>query len=172
MLIFKVVEWEDILGNTQAWNVLIWFASMVALAEGLQKTGFVSWFAAGAAARLSGVTPLVAMILLVGIFFACHYLFASLTAHATAVLPVVLAAGLAVPGLNAKVYALLLCYSLGFMGVISPYATGPAPVYFASGYLSRKAFWTLGFVFGVLFLLILLAVGTPYLMTIYGTSLP
>jgi di/tricarboxylate transporter len=44
------------------------------------------------------------------------------------VLPVGLATGLTVPGLPAKPFALLV-YSLGLMGVLSPYATGPAPVY-------------------------------------------
>jgi len=78
------------------------------------------------------------MTLLV-VFFFLHYLFASLTAHAAAVLPVVLATGVAVPGLPVRPFA-LLCYSLGLMGVISPYATGPAPVYYASGYISRRAF--------------------------------
>jgi hypothetical protein len=30
--------------------------------------------------------------------------------------------------------ALLLVYAIALMGVITPYATGPAPVYFASGF--------------------------------------
>ena len=49
------------------------------------------------------------------------------------------------------------------MGVISPYATGPAPVYYGSGYISRKDFWVLGLVFGVIFLAALLIIGIPYL---------
>jgi L-tartrate/succinate antiporter len=59
---------------------------------------------------------------------------------------------------------MLACYSLGIMGVLTPYATGPAPVYFGSGYISRKAFWSLGFVFGILFLGLLLGVELPYLL--------
>jgi len=78
-------------------------------------------------------------------------------------LPVVLATGMAVPGVPLKVFALLLVYSLGMMGVISPYATGPAPVYYGSGYISRKDFWVLGLVFGVIFLAALLVIGIPYL---------
>lgn len=44
-------------------------------------------------------------------------------------------------GIQAGPFALLLCYSLGMMGILTPYATGPAPVYFGSGYITRKAFW-------------------------------
>jgi len=50
------------------------------------------------------------------------------------------------------------------MGVVTPYATGPAPVYFASGYISRKDFWRLGLIFGLIFLGALLLAGTPYLL--------
>ena len=104
------------------------------------------------------------MAILVAFFFLVHYLFASLTAHTTAVLPALLAAGAAVPGMPVGVFALLLAYSIGLMGVITPYATGPAPVYFGSGFIPRKDFWVLGFVFGLIFLGTLLGVGMPYLL--------
>ena len=67
-----------------------------------------------------------------------------------------------------RAYARLLVYSIGLMGVITPYATGPAPVYFGSGYIPRKDFWRLGFVFGVIFLATLLGAGLPYLLWLGG----
>ena len=169
MLITGVVTWEDILNNRSAWNVLVWFATLVALADGLNKVGFVKWFAAGTSAFLTGMSPLTIMVILVALFFFIHYLFASLTAHTTAILPVLLVAGAAVPNMPVKVFALLLCYSLGIMGVITPYATGPGPVYYGSGYISRRDFWLLGFLFGVIFLVALLAIGAPYLLATIGT---
>jgi L-tartrate/succinate antiporter len=104
---------------------------------------------------------------LVAVFFLIHYMFATITAHATAVLPVVLAAGIAVPGVPPVPFALLLCYSLGVMGILTPYATGPAPVYFGSGFISRRDFWRLGIIFGLIFLAALLAVGIPWLRVVY-----
>ncbi len=163
MLVGRVVTWDDILGNRQAWNVLVWFATLVVLADGLNKVGFISWFAGSAAALLVGYSPQLVMVVLVALFFFVHYLFASLTAHATAVLPVVLAAGVAIPDMPVKTFALLLAFSLGIMGVITPYATGPAPVYFGSGYISRRDFWRLGFVFGSIFFFVLLLIGVPWL---------
>jgi L-tartrate/succinate antiporter len=53
----------------------------------------------------------------------------------------------------------------GLMGVLTPYATGPAPIYFGSGYISRPAFWTLGGIFGALFQLGLLALGVRWLLS-------
>jgi len=50
------------------------------------------------------------------------------------------------------------------MGVITPYATGPAPIYFGSGYIARSDFWKLGFIFGILYFAVLIVIGVPYLM--------
>ena len=168
MLLLRVASWQEMIAHKDAWSVLTLLATLFGLADGLNKVGFVAWFAKGSAAALVGLPPIAVMSALVAVFFLVHYMFASLTAHTTAVLPVVLAAGVAVPGVPAKPFALLLCYSLGLMGIITPYATGPAPVFYASGYITRREFWTLGLVIGLLFLAALLAVGVPYLLFLYG----
>jgi L-tartrate/succinate antiporter len=159
MLICGVVSWDEILANKSAWNVLAWFATLVVLADGLNKVGFIGWFGSHAAALLAGYPPVVVMLLLVALFFLIHYMFASLTAHTTAVLPVIFAAGVAVPDMPIRTFALLLGYSIGMMGVLTPYATGPAPVYFGSGFFSKKDFWLLGLLFGLIFLGALLGGG-------------
>ncbi len=164
MLISRVISWDDVLSNKQAWSVLVWFATLVALADGLNKIGFVAWVAGTCAAKMSWMSPTVVLLSLVVAFFLIHYLFASLTAHTTAILPLILGAGASVPGLPLKPFALLLCYSLGIMGVLHPYATGPAPVYFGSGYIPRRDFWVLGFVFGMIFLVTMLGIGAPFLL--------
>jgi L-tartrate/succinate antiporter len=157
MVVCRIVTWDEVLAHKPARNILAWFATLVTLAEGLNRVGFIAWLTRSASTLLSGLPPDGVMIALVAFFFFVHYLFASLSAHATAVLPVVLAAGAGVPGIPIARFALLLCYSLGIMGVITPFATGPAPVYFGSGYLSRRDFWTLGFVFGLIFFAALVA---------------
>jgi di/tricarboxylate transporter len=58
-------------------------------------------------------------------------------------------------------------FSLGIMGVITPYATGPSPIYYGSGYISRTAYWSLGLVFGIYFLAVLLLIGVPYMKILY-----
>ena len=165
MLIGGVISWDDVLANKPAWNVLTWFATLFVLADGLNRVGFVSWFGSKAAVLLAGYPPLVVMVLLVVVFFVVHYMFASLTAHTTAVLPVIFAAGMAVPGMPVRTFALLLGFSLGLMGVLTPYATGPAPVYYGCGFISRQDFWRLGLVFGAIFLGALILIGVPTLGT-------
>jgi L-tartrate/succinate antiporter len=163
MVIFGVVSWDDILSNKQAWNTLAWFATLVALADGLNRVGFVKWFAEAIAAHMSGYTPTMVMIVLVAVFFFTHYMFASITAHVTALLPVMLAVGAKIPGMPMQTFALMLGMTLGIMGILTPYATGPSPVYYGSGYLPTKDFWWLGAVFGVIFIVALLAIGVPWL---------
>jgi len=165
MMLTGVLSWRDVLGYTDAWRVLVWFATLVTLADGLQRVGFLAWFATRTAASLLPVPATTRLVLFVVVFFVAHYMFASLTAHATTLLPVFLAAGMAMPDLPARPLALLLCYAIGLMGVLTPYATGPAPIYFGSGYISRPAFWTLGGIFGAFFLLGLLALGVPWLLS-------
>ena len=168
MVMTRIVEWEDVLAHKQAWNVLVWFATLVTMADGLNKVGFLKWFAGGAAGALSGYSVMTIVMALTVVYFVVHYMFASLTAHTTALLPVLLTAAIAVPEMPVKLIALLFCYTLGLMGIISPYATGPGPIYYGSGYVSRKEFWTLGLIFGAIYLAVLLLVGVPYLRFYLG----
>ena len=164
MILTKVVTWEDITSHKTAWNVLCWFGTLVALADGLGKVGFLKWFAALAAGAMSGFSVNALMVALVLLFFFIHYMFASLTAHTTALLPVILATAMGIPDIPMKTFSILICATLGLMGILTPYATGPSPVYYGCGYITRKEFWTLGFVFGVIFIAALVGIDFPYML--------
>ncbi|HEX4882572.1 MAG TPA: anion permease [Casimicrobiaceae bacterium] len=166
MVLTGVIGWDDVIGHKTAWNVLVWFATLVAMADGLAKVGFLSWFAKGAAASMSGFSIVALVIGFVLLFYFIHYMFASLTAHTTALLPVVLATVGTVAGMPMKELALLLCGTLGLMGILTPYATGPSPIYYGCGYISRKEYWTLGSVFGLIFIVVYLAIGYPWMMAL------
>jgi L-tartrate/succinate antiporter len=164
MLLMKVVTWGDITKNAAAWNTLAWFATLVALAGGLSHVGFVKWFADGVGTYMSGFTPVNAILLLLVINFFSHYMFASVTAHATAMIPVLLAAGSAIPGMNMHHLAQLLCIELGIMGIITPYGTGPSPVYYGSGYLPSADYWRLGAIFGMIYFVVFAAISVPWML--------
>ena len=87
-------------------------------------------------------------------------------ANAATVLPVVLAVGTSIPGLSISTLTLLCVYSLGLMGVISPYATGPAPMYYGSGFIGKGAFWMYGLIFVVIYFAGLLLIVMPWLQMI------
>jgi L-tartrate/succinate antiporter len=168
MVLSGVISWDDFLGYRRAWSNLIWFATLITLANGLSRVGFLPWFAATASGALGNLSSTATVALLVVVFFVSHYLFASLTAHATAMLPVFLTAVMALPVLPVPLVSLLLSYSLGLMGILTPYATGSAPLYYGSGYISHREFWTFGAAFGTLYLATLLGIGLPYLALLHS----
>jgi L-tartrate/succinate antiporter len=164
MVIAGVVRWDDVIANKSGWNVLVWFATLVAMADGLNQVGFLPWIAERSAASLAGLPVLLAAVLMIALFFVLHYLFASTTAHATAVLPAFLAVIVLVPGMPVEPVVRTILYSVGLMGVLTPYATGPAPVWLGAGYISTQEFWKLGALMGALFLFALIAIELPYLL--------
>lgn len=168
MLIFRVVQWDDIIAYKQAWNVLVWFATLVTMADGLARVKFVDWLANVIKPGLQTLPLAVSIILVITLFWWLHYLFASLTAHVTALFPVftLVLTGLGVPP---KAAALLLGGTVGLMGIISPYATGPAPVYYGSGYIESKRFWLLGLVFGIIYFVVYTVIEVPYIQMIFGS---
>lgn len=168
MLLTKVVSWDDVLGNRQAWNVFVWFGTLVTLASGLGQVGFLTWLAEHFSAMLAGYSLTAITAGLLALFYFSHYFFASLTAHVTAMLPIVLTAAGAVPGMNLLAFFYLCGCSLGIMGVISPYGSGPNPIFYGSGYIPSKDFWRLGAIFGVLFFAVLTFMGIPYTKMLFS----
>jgi L-tartrate/succinate antiporter len=163
MLLLRVITWSDILGYTEAWNVFVWFATLVTLASGLVETRFVDWVAQSFAPIVSHRSVIMAAVFLVAAFFLLHYLFASLTAHVSALFQVFLVVAVTIPGMSRLSWALLLSYSLGLMGILTPYGTGPSPIYYGCGYVKGKDFWVLGFLLGAIFFAVYLLIEIPWL---------
>jgi L-tartrate/succinate antiporter len=163
MVLSGVVSWDDVIGHAQAWNVLIWFATMVTLAGGLVDTGFIQWLAKSMSPAFERLGPSTAIVAVVGSYFFLHYFFASITAHSASMLPIFLAVAVMIPAVSPKQWGLLLAYPLGLMGVLTTYTAGHSPIYYGSGYISRRAFWSLGLVFGGFYLIVYLAIAVPWL---------
>jgi anion transporter len=166
MLVTGIIDFADIVAEKAAWEVFFYFTSLLTLSSGLNEIGFIKWVADGFAEPLKTMTPVTGMILLVSLFFWIHYFFSSITSHAAAVLPVVLAVGSSIPGMPMHTLTLLCVYSLGLMGVISPYATGPAPMYYGSGYIGKGDFWKFGLIFGAIYFAGLLVIVLPWLQLV------
>ncbi|MDR3177619.1 MAG: DASS family sodium-coupled anion symporter [Campylobacteraceae bacterium] len=166
MLAAKIISWNDFLSNKPAWNVLAWFATLVALAGGLKNVGFLDWLSVLLKASLEGFSPTMAVIALVLAFYLLHYFFASTTAHVSALLLLFIVIARAIPGVDVYLVTVLMMLSLGIMGIITPYGTGPSPVYFGSGYIKGSDFWKLGAIFGLIYLVVFLVIEIPWVMSI------
>ena len=153
MVLTNVITWDDLISNKAAFNVLIWFASLVAMAAGLKKVGVLDWIGANTQVMLAGMTPTELIISLLVLFFLLHYFFASVTAHVTALVPIfmTIAINLLTPE-QIVPFTIILAGSLGVMGIITPYGTGPSPIWYGAGYISQGKWWALGAMFGALYL--------------------
>ncbi|GAB2937389.1 anion permease [Hafnia psychrotolerans] len=161
MLILHVVAWKDITKYSSAWNTLVNLATLVVMASGLTRSGFIKWFADTMSHHLSSFSPSITVVALVLVFYFSHYLFASLTAHTATMMPVILAVAMGLPGLPMAELSMLLVLSIGIMGVLTPYATGPGVIIYGCGYVKSKDYWRLGGIMGVLYISMLLLVGWP-----------
>lgn len=145
LLLFGVLNWEDVISERRAWDVFIWYGGLVRMAEALGETGITRRFAETAASFTVGWKWWAALAVLLFVYFYAHYGFASITAHATAMytpfLVVILAAG-APPYLA----VLSLAYFSNLDASLTHYGTTPAPIYFGAGYVKQRTWWKLGLI--------------------------
>jgi DASS family divalent anion:Na+ symporter len=161
LLLFGVLRWEHILAESGAWDALIWFGGLVMMAGQMNELGLIPWFTRAISSYVSGWGWVTSFVVLILIYVFSHYLFASMTAHVTAMYPAFLLTAVAA---GTPVYLAALC--LGFFSnlnaSITHYAAGPAPIYFGSGYVETSDWWRLGLIIALLNLTIWLGVGMPY----------
>lgn len=159
LLICKVLTWNDILKETNAWNTLVWFAALVMMASFLNKLGIIPWFANSMKDVVGSPHWIWALIGLILIYFYSHYFFASNTAHVSSMYAPFLAVAIST-GAPPVLSALVLAFFSNLFSGTTHYGTGPAPVYFGSGYVPMSKWWTLGFVLSVVNILIWVGVGS------------
>jgi len=158
LLLTGVLTWQDMLNEKGAWDTIVWFAALVMMASQLNKLGFIPWFGETMGQQVSGLEWTTAFLILGLVYFYSHYLFASQTAHISAMYAPFLAVALAV-GTPPVLAALVLAFFSNLFSSLTHYANGPAPVVFGTGYVSMGAWWGMGAVISVLNIVIWVGVG-------------
>ncbi len=153
LLLSNVLSWDDVLSDRSAWDTFVWYGGLVHMAEALGSTGVTRQFAEYAAGMTAGTSWGIALAALLLVYFYAHYGFASITAHVTAMfipfLVVMLAAG-APPALA----VLGLAYASNLQASLTHYGTTSAPIYFGSGYVTQREWWSIGFMISLVTLTI------------------
>ena len=154
MLLTGVISWDDLLSDKAAFNVFIWFATLVALADGLNKVGLIKYLNDNVSGLFTDINVTFALIALIVLFYVLHYFFASTTAHVTALVPIFVTIAVSIlPAEQVLPFVILLLGSLGVMGIITPYGCGPSPIWYGAGYISQAKWWSLGALFGFIYLI-------------------
>lgn len=165
LLVVGVLSWTDVLHETGAWNTLTWFSVLVMMAGSLTTLGFIPWLSSSIGSMLHGMSWFLVLAILIVFFFYSHYLFASSTAHVTAMYSALLAVAI-----SAHVPPMLAALLLGFFGNLNAstthYASGPAPVLFGSGYVPQNKWWSLNLVLGVFYLVVWIGIGSLWIKVI------
>lgn len=161
LLVTGVLSWRDLIDETHAWEVFIWYGGLVMMATALGETAIPKLFAASVAQITDGWSWPLALAILALVFFYAHYAFASITAHVTAMFIPFLAVTVAV-GAPAGLTVLLLTYFANLSAGLTHYGTTPAPIYFGLGYVTQKRWWTIGLIASLLNILIWSTIGLAW----------
>jgi len=158
LLVAGTIRWEACLAERSAWDVFVWYGGMLRMGEMLNATGTTKVFAEKVGTFFVGIPWLVALLVILVIYFYSHYLFASITAHVLALFPpfVVLLVGIGVPP-HLAVFSLLCLANLP--AGLTHYGTTTGPILFNLGYVSLRDWWRVGFLVSLANLAIWLSVG-------------
>jgi DASS family divalent anion:Na+ symporter len=158
LLATGVLKWQDVLAEKGAWNVFIWLSTLIMMGSYLSQLGFVAWFSGSIGSLFSQTGWLPAFVGLSLIYFYSHYFFAGNTAHISSMYAAFLAVALAA-GTPPLLAALVLGFFSNLFSSMTHYSTGPAPVFFGSGYVKVADWWRLGAVVSVVNIAIWLGIG-------------
>lgn len=157
-LLTGLLDWDELLSETKAWDVLLWFAPLIMMADELNSGGVVKVLSESLFVHLAGLSGIVALATLALIYFYIHYVFASMTAHTTALYPAFFAAALTT-GAPPLLAALPLAYFSNLNAGLTHYGTGSAPVFFGAGYVNEREWWRIGFLVSLVNVAIWMGVG-------------
>lgn len=144
LLFSGVLTWHEVTHEKAAWDIFVWFAILVTIANSLSEQNVTTWAGKLISNSLNGHLPLMAAVMVcLGLFFG-HYLFASVTVYFTAMYKIFLQHFLAI-GLPHLPSAYSLIFVIMLSSGFTHYGIASAPVYYSGGYLTVKEWWKKSF---------------------------
>jgi DASS family divalent anion:Na+ symporter len=136
-LLTRIQSWDDVVGNTGAWDIMLWLGGLLALATALREEGVIEMFAERVGASVGHLSGLVVALFLCVVYFFSMYAFSMLTAHISAFAGAFFVIALAA-GSPALVMVPLFAYFSNLCGSTTNYSTGPVIIYFGLGYVTPQ----------------------------------
>lgn len=158
LLFTGVLHWKDAIREHNAWDTMIWFAAFLMMASELTKLGTMKWLSTIIQGCVVGLQWPVALLILGLVYFYVHYLFASVTAHITALYGAFLMVLIAL-GTPPMLAALALAVGTSLSGSLTHFGTGTAPIYYSANYVTLKDWWRVAFWMSVVNIIIWVIIG-------------
>ena len=158
LLVTKTEKWDAMIGNSKAWDTLIWLGGLLTMANLLRDFGFIKWFAQAMEGWVVGFDGVTVVIILALIYFYSMYAFSMFTAHISGMVATFFAVALAANGAPMLAVALMAYFGC-LCGCTTNYSTGPVVIYFGLGYVPVPKWFTVGFVVSIFHLTIWLGIG-------------
>lgn len=161
LLMTRVIDWKDLMGERNAWSTFIWYGGLVNMATAVGETGLTKLFANSVAGWTTGMTWATALAAILLIYFYSHYFFASITAHVLAMFVPFLTVTIAA-GAPAGLAVLSLAYFSNLNAGLTHFGTTPGPIYFGTGYVKQGVWWKTGLIASMINILIWSVVGIAW----------
>lgn len=158
LLLTGVLHWNDVIGESEAWNTLVWFSALVMMAGLLNELGFIPWLSQTVGGWMSGWSWIAGFLGLCLFYFYSHYFFASSTAHVSSMYAAFLGISIAI-GTPPLLAALTLGFFSNLYASTTHYGTGPAPILFGGGYVDLREWWTIGALMSLVYIAIWVGLG-------------
>ena len=158
LLLTGVLAWEHVSHEHEAWTTFMWFAVLLMMATELGELGVTKWFSDVVTGAIGETGWVQGFLLLSLAYFYSHYLFASNTAHISAMYAPFLVIALAL-GTPPFLAALVLGFFSNLFGTLTHYAAAAAPVFFGAGFVPVNTWWKIGALTSIVNIVIWLAIG-------------
>jgi DASS family divalent anion:Na+ symporter len=153
-----VVSWKEFTGKSGTWDLFLWIGAFMMMAGQLNKLGVINWISGLVKQNIVGVSWWAALFIVCLVMYYLHYLFASNTVHFTALFSAFLAILLSV-GAPPILSIILLVNISALSSGLTHYGVVQGSVYFASGYVQQKKWWSVGLIVSIVHLIIWLGIG-------------
>jgi len=163
LMALGVITMKDIAQQGDTLATFLWLAVLFALSGQLNELGFMGYVGERLAAQVQGLSWQVLYVTLVALYVALHYLFVSQSSQVLALLGVFLEVGVG-GGVPAPLMAFGLLFASSYFSVITPQGGSQNIIFAASGYLTQRELYLMGFLMTLAFMAVFMLVGTPWVL--------
>ncbi|NEU95735.1 DASS family sodium-coupled anion symporter [Bradyrhizobium uaiense] len=165
LLMSNVIGLRDIAEHGEALETFLWLAVLFALSGQLNELGFMGYVGQRLASYIVGLSWQMTYVILVALYVLIHYMFVSQTSQVLALLGVFVDVGIR-GGVPAPLMAFALLFASSYFSVITPQGGSQNVIFVSSGYLTQPELYRLGLLVTLLFLVVFLVIGTPWILLV------